>query len=97
MTNTADLMIERSAMVLAHICTLAHGGKPRSVDLELIRTHARAAAQFVSAEEFFRKVIEKAQPYTVRTLITGFETMLDRMELENTLRTILLGKLSGQF
>ena len=77
-------------MVLAHICTMAHGSKPRSVDLELIRTHARAAAQFVSAEEFFRKVIEKAQPYTMRNWVNGYETMLDRMELENTLRTILL-------
>ena len=47
-------------MVLAHICTMAHGSKPRSVDLELIRENAHAAAQFVSAEEFFRKVESRA-------------------------------------
>ena len=79
-------------MVLAHICTMAHGSKPRSVDLELIRENAHAAAQFVSAEEFFRKVIEKAQPFTMRNQVNGFETMLGRKELENTLRTILLSK-----
>jgi hypothetical protein len=59
MTNIADLMIERSAMVLAHICTMAYGSKPRWADLELIRENAHAVVQFVPAEEFFRKVIEK--------------------------------------
>jgi hypothetical protein len=85
-------MIERSAMVLAHICTMAYGSKPRWADLELIRENAHAVVQFVPAEEFFRKVIEKARPYTMRNWVTGFDTMLDRKQLENTLRTILLSK-----
>jgi hypothetical protein len=79
-------------MVLAHICTMAHGSKPRSADLELIRENAHAVVQFVPAEECFRKVIEKARPYTMRNWVTGSDTMLDRKQLENTLRTILLSK-----
>ena len=69
-----------------------YGSKPRSVDLELILENAHAVVKFVPAEEFFRKVIEKARPYTMRNWVTGFETMLDRKQLGNTLRTILLSK-----
>jgi hypothetical protein len=69
-----------------------YGSKPRSVDLELILENAHAVLQFVPAEEFFRKVIEKARPYTMKNWVTGFETMLDRKQLGNTLRTILLSK-----